>query len=275
MPYPICKSSVSSIRVATIVLAITAALVASGCATAPEPLPLTRAEDRATSPVIREALPHPVIPAPVAATTSMPNPEVSAKPPVQGSTSAEGPTDAMATAPAGSSASSASPASPATSTTSTISGQAAPASTASTTAKTSPSAALGRTTTKDAARRGAKNAPKAAASAAPTLASAMPSAAATSVASASVAAQPGVIPPGTLFVCSASVNGATQQTAIEFEPRVKTMCARHPEMGVCQYERELCRAAGGRVYTPGGDEITKQTEAEYDKKVLRVRFKAG
>ena len=270
MPYPICKSSVSSIRVATIVLAITAALVASGCATAPEPLPLTRAEDRATSPVIREALPHPVIPAPVAATTSMPNPEVSAKSPVQGSTSAEGPTDAMATAPAGSSASSASSASPASPATSTTSGRAAPASTASTTAKTSPSAALGRTTTKDAARRGAKNAPKAAASVAATLASAMPSAA-----SPSVAAEAGGIPRGTLYVCSASVNGENQQTAIEFEPRVKTLCARHPEMGVCQYERELCRAAGGRVYTPGGDEITKQTEAEYDKKVLRVSFKAG
>ena len=46
-------------------------------------------------------------------------------------------------------------------------------------------------------------------------------------------------------------------------------------MGPCQYERDMCRRIGGRVYTPDGVEITLQTEAEYDKKVMRVRFKAN
>jgi hypothetical protein len=53
------------------------------------------------------------------------------------------------------------------------------------------------------------------------------------------------------------------------------MCAKHPEMGPCQYERDICRRSGGRVYAAGGAEITAQTEAEYDKKVMRVRFKAN
>ncbi|MBK8739561.1 MAG: hypothetical protein IPM02_08460 [Betaproteobacteria bacterium] len=86
---------------------------------------------------------------------------------------------------------------------------------------------------------------------------------------------PANVPPGTLYVCTATVNGQTQQTAIEYEPRVKQLCSKHPEMGVCQYERDACRASGGRVHTATGVEITRQTEAEYDKKVMRVRFRAG
>ncbi|MBK9609038.1 MAG: hypothetical protein IPO58_22375 [Betaproteobacteria bacterium] len=86
---------------------------------------------------------------------------------------------------------------------------------------------------------------------------------------------PANVPPGTLYVCTATVNGHTQQTAIEYEPRVKQLCSKHPEMGVCQYERDACRASGGRVHTAAGVEITRQTEAEYDKKVMRVRFRAG
>jgi len=46
-------------------------------------------------------------------------------------------------------------------------------------------------------------------------------------------------------------------------------------MSVCQYEREACRASGGRVFTAAGEEITKKTEAEYDKKVTRTRFRAN
>jgi hypothetical protein len=57
--------------------------------------------------------------------------------------------------------------------------------------------------------------------------------------------------------------------------KVAELCRKHPEMGPCQYEREVCRRSGGRVYAANGDEITKQTEAEYDKKVLRVRFKSN
>ncbi|MBK7471953.1 MAG: hypothetical protein IPI73_16460 [Betaproteobacteria bacterium] len=86
---------------------------------------------------------------------------------------------------------------------------------------------------------------------------------------------PANVPPGTLYVCTATVNGQVQQTAIEYEPRVKQLCSKHPEMGVCQYERDACRASGGRVHTAAGVEITRQTEAEYDKKVMRVRFRAG
>jgi len=78
-----------------------------------------------------------------------------------------------------------------------------------------------------------------------------------------------------LYVCAAMVDGAPRHTAIEFIPKVKTLCARHPEMSVCQYEREACRASGGRVFDAKGAEITRQIEAEYDKKVMRVRFRAG
>jgi hypothetical protein len=76
-------------------------------------------------------------------------------------------------------------------------------------------------------------------------------------------------------VCAGTVDGQPRNTAIEFVPKVKELCARHPEMGVCQYEREACRASGGRVFDAKGREITKQIEAEYDKKVMRVRFRAG
>jgi hypothetical protein len=46
-------------------------------------------------------------------------------------------------------------------------------------------------------------------------------------------------------------------------------------MGPCQYERNNCRARGGRVFAAGGIEITMATEAEYDKKVMRTRFRAN
>jgi hypothetical protein len=85
---------------------------------------------------------------------------------------------------------------------------------------------------------------------------------------------PVVVPPGVVYVCVSESGGVRTQTAIEFAPKVGAMCAKHPEMGPCQYERDVCRRSGGRVYAAGGVEITAQTEAEYDKKVLRVRFKA-
>ena len=46
-------------------------------------------------------------------------------------------------------------------------------------------------------------------------------------------------------------------------------------MGPCQYERNACRRAGGRVYADDWTEITMATEAEYDKRVRRVQFKAN
>jgi hypothetical protein len=77
-------------------------------------------------------------------------------------------------------------------------------------------------------------------------------------------------PPGPLYVCDT----ASGKTSIEYEARVEQLCRRHPEMGPCQYERNLCRAKGGRVYTAKGEEVTMAVEAEYDRVVQRVRFQA-
>jgi hypothetical protein len=84
-----------------------------------------------------------------------------------------------------------------------------------------------------------------------------------------------VVPPNTLYVCVVDVGGVRKQTAIEFAPKVGELCAKHPEMSPCQYERNACRHNGGRVYAANGMEITMATEAEYDKKVMRVQFKGG
>ena len=84
-----------------------------------------------------------------------------------------------------------------------------------------------------------------------------------------------VVPANTQYVCVVDSKGKQQQTAIEFAPKVATLCRKHPEMGPCQYERNNCRASGGRVFAADGVEITMATEAEYDKKVMRVRFRAN
>jgi hypothetical protein len=87
--------------------------------------------------------------------------------------------------------------------------------------------------------------------------------------------EPVVVPANAQYVCVVESGGHRQQTAIEFVPRVAAMCRKHPEMGPCQYERDICRRSGGRIYAANGVEITSATEAEYDKKVMRVRFKAN
>ena len=48
-----------------------------------------------------------------------------------------------------------------------------------------------------------------------------------------------------------------------------------PYTGPCQYQRNVCRRDGGRVYAANGVEITMATEAEYDRKVMRVRLKSN
>ena len=73
---------------------------------------------------------------------------------------------------------------------------------------------------------------------------------------------------GPLYFCAAQGD----RTPIVYEPRVEKLCRRHPEMGPCQYERDACRAKGGRVYTQKGEEVTMAVEAEYDRVVRRVRF---
>jgi hypothetical protein len=83
------------------------------------------------------------------------------------------------------------------------------------------------------------------------------------------------VPAGALYVCAVDAGGMREQSVIEYSPQVGALCAKHPEMGPCQYEREACRRRGGRVYAAGGIEITAQTEAEYDRKVTRVRFQAN
>ncbi|HEX7271304.1 MAG TPA: hypothetical protein VF420_04035 [Casimicrobiaceae bacterium] len=87
------------------------------------------------------------------------------------------------------------------------------------------------------------------------------------------ASQDIVVPPNALYVCVTVAGGVRTQTEIEFAQKVAQLCASHPEMGPCQYERNACRRGGGRVYAAGGKEITMATEAEYDKKVLRVQLK--
>ena len=86
---------------------------------------------------------------------------------------------------------------------------------------------------------------------------------------------PIVVPADAQYVCVAEANGERTQTAITFSPKVAQLCRSHPEMGPCQYERNLCRKSGGRVYAQGGVEITMDTEADYDRRVLRVRFKSN
>ncbi len=76
--------------------------------------------------------------------------------------------------------------------------------------------------------------------------------------------------PGPLYFCESAAGRAP----IDLESRVEQLCRRHPEMGPCQYERNYCRASGGRVYTARGEEVTLSVEGEYDRVVRRVRFQA-
>jgi hypothetical protein len=81
--------------------------------------------------------------------------------------------------------------------------------------------------------------------------------------------------PDALYVCVTEARGRREQAAIVFPPNVEPLCRAHPEMGPCRYERNRCRATGGRVFAAGGTEITAATEAEYDRKVLRARLRAN
>ena len=83
------------------------------------------------------------------------------------------------------------------------------------------------------------------------------------------------VAPGALYVCVSATPGETRQTAIELSPQVAEVCRKAPEMGPCQYERETCRRSGGRVFAADGTEITREMEAGYDKRVLRIRMQAN
>ena len=86
---------------------------------------------------------------------------------------------------------------------------------------------------------------------------------------------PSTFPSGAIYACASGSGGARKITAIAFDEKVGKLCRTHPEMGPCQYERNICRGSGGRVYAADGSEITMAHEAEYDKKVMRVRFKSN
>ncbi len=58
-------------------------------------------------------------------------------------------------------------------------------------------------------------------------------------------------------------------------PEVEALCRKAPEMGPCKYERDACRRGGGKVLTGSGVEITPQTEADYDRRVMRIRMKSN
>jgi hypothetical protein len=77
-------------------------------------------------------------------------------------------------------------------------------------------------------------------------------------------------PPGPLYTCERS--GAREPLVLS--EAVDRLCRRHPEMGPCQYERDQCRKGGGRVLTARNEEVTAAVEAEYDKRVTRVRLQA-
>ena len=79
------------------------------------------------------------------------------------------------------------------------------------------------------------------------------------------------IPAGAVYVCAAGSGNDRTIAAIKLEEKVAALCRRHPEMGPCQYARNTCRTTGGRVYAADGSEITRADEAEYDKKVMRLR----
>ena len=91
-----------------------------------------------------------------------------------------------------------------------------------------------------------------------------------------IATTPSVTPSGaTRYECVRGAQGAESRAAIAFPENSGRICARFPAMGPCQYERNACRSAGGRVIRFDGVEITKEVEHEYDKQVTRFRLNAG
>lgn len=76
------------------------------------------------------------------------------------------------------------------------------------------------------------------------------------------------------YVCVSETNGERQQTSIEVSKKLPELCSRHPEMGPCKYERDVCQSSSERLCAANGVEITKPTEAEYDRRVMRAVFKS-
>jgi hypothetical protein len=77
------------------------------------------------------------------------------------------------------------------------------------------------------------------------------------------------------YECVTGSASAPTRVAIGLPPGSDRICSRFPAMGPCQYERDACRAQGGRVIRFDGVEITKEVEVEYDRQVQRFRLNAG
>ena len=93
---------------------------------------------------------------------------------------------------------------------------------------------------------------------------------------AQIATLASVTPAGTTrYECVKGRAGAEARKPISFPENSGRICARFPAMGPCQYERDACRASGGRVIRFDGIEITTEVEREYDKQVTRFRLNAG
>jgi hypothetical protein len=81
----------------------------------------------------------------------------------------------------------------------------------------------------------------------------------------------GSIPTGAVYVCAAGTGKDRTIATSRLNENVAALCRRHTEMGPCQSARNECRSSGGRVYGADGSEITQADEAEYNKKVMRLR----
>jgi hypothetical protein len=92
----------------------------------------------------------------------------------------------------------------------------------------------------------------------------------------SVATVAALTPDGaTRYSCERGPASSATRSNIELPEGTSRICSRFPAMGPCQYERDACRASGGRVIRFDGVEITKEVELEYDRQVQRFRLNAG
>jgi hypothetical protein len=82
---------------------------------------------------------------------------------------------------------------------------------------------------------------------------------------------PASIPAGAVYVCATGSGKDRTIVPIALEEKAASLCRRHTEMGPCQNARNACRRSGGRVYAADGSEVTQADEAEYDKRVIRLR----
>jgi hypothetical protein len=93
---------------------------------------------------------------------------------------------------------------------------------------------------------------------------------------ATIATTAALTPAGVVrYRCATGSAPNESRSPIELPAGSERVCSRFPAMGPCQYERDACRAKGGRVIRFDDVEITKDIEREYDKQVQRFRLNAG